>query len=97
MSLHIGFTVWGWRILALLSFLLGIAAARAGGRYARAAAICFATGVLLTMYLTIFMWGPDGDTRDGRMLYVVSQKIAVMIVVGAMLLLSRVEAAVEAR
>jgi len=90
MDMHIAFTISGWRIIVLLSLLLGAAAARAGRGYGRAAVICLITGSMIAGYSALFTWGPDGSNPSGRMVHVVAQKVAAVIIVVALIALARV-------
>lgn len=90
MDMHVTFTVWGWRVIALLSLLLGVAGFRAGGAYRRVAYTGLVTGVTLAAYSALFVWGPDGQNPRGLAVHVVSQKVAAIIVLLALISLSRV-------
>jgi hypothetical protein len=90
MDLHVSFTVWGWRIVALLALLLAVAAWRAGETYRRVARICAAAGTLLAGYVALFTWGPSGGTASSLMVHVVAQKAAAALVVMALIGLARV-------
>jgi hypothetical membrane protein len=89
LDLHIGFTEWGWRAVALLSLVLGTAFLRAGPHFRAAAITCLVTGVGLAAYTLLFTSGPDMSVESGLRVHVLSQKAAALGVVSAFIILTR--------
>lgn len=89
LDLHIAFTTWGWRAVALLALLLGAALLRAGPHFRAAATTCLVTGAGLAGYTLLFTWGPDLSVESGLRVHVVSQKAAAIGVVSALIILSK--------
>ena len=86
MRSHVNFTVWGWRVVAALTLLLGVAALRAGKRYQRVAIIALAAGAVLAAYAATFIWGPTCcSTAASLTFHVVAQKCAAIVVVATVL------------
>lgn len=90
MRLHVDFTVWGWRVIAALSLLLGIAALQARGRYRRIGFVGLVGGGMLTIYAATFIWGPACcSTTAALHFHVVAQKSAAIVVVLTLIAMSR--------
>jgi hypothetical membrane protein len=89
MDMHLAFTTWGWRIVPVIAALFGIASLNVPGFGRRVAVIWFVAAILLAAYAALFSWGPRITSVDGLVFQVVAQKAATVIVLAAVLLVSR--------
>ena len=88
MAAHVGFTVWGWRILPAIAALMAIAT-MASRRLPRSVTIAWAVlAVLLTGYSALIVWSPGWSAVSALVIAVVAQKAATVIVVAALLYLA---------
>jgi len=89
MAIHMAFTQWAWRIAPVVAGLLALASLDSPGLRRRVAAVWFVVALLLAAYAALMAWGSSAATADGLVVQVVAQKIAVAIVLAALLFVSR--------
>jgi hypothetical membrane protein len=86
MHLHVGFTMWAWRILPVAALCLGLASRHNARLRQRAALAWFGAALLLGLYAALLSWGPSVSHADGLVIQVIAQKAAAVVVVVALLI-----------
>jgi hypothetical protein len=88
MALHIGFTLFAWRIVAVASLCLTFAFIHVSTFPRRVRLTWAAMTAGLFLYVALLGWGPSPATPDGLLVDVLAQKLITVIVVGALTYLS---------
>jgi len=89
MTVHVAFTVWGWRIVTLVAGLMAIASFRSTYFHRRAAVAWLIVTVLLAMYSGIIPFAADIATANGLVIQVIAQKVASCVVVLGLIFVAR--------
>jgi hypothetical protein len=89
MDAHVAFTLWGWRIVPAIAALLAVASLNVAGFGRRVAMTWFVATMFLAAYAALLSWGPRLTTVDGLVIQVIAQKVASVVVLVAMLLVTR--------
>lgn len=89
MAVHSAFTLWAWRMTPVIAGLLAVASFHSPGVRQRVAVAWLVVAGLLAGYATLLSWGPSVTTATGLVVQVVAQKIASVVVIGALLFASR--------
>jgi len=89
MSLHVGLTLWAWRIVPAVALLLGMASHRSRRLRPRAAIAWFGTALLLAGYAGLLTWGPSVARPGGLLVQVIAQKLATVVVIVALSLAAK--------
>ena len=85
MAIHVVFTLWAWRVVALVAVLLAVATSKSA-RFDRSAAIAWAvTAVLLGVYCWMISWHFDLSTPTAFKTQVVAQKLATVVIIAGLL------------
>lgn len=85
MELHVGFTLFAFRVLPLASLLLALASACAAKVPVRVTIAWAGLTGALGLYAGFLSWGPSTTTVHGRTVDVIAQKVITTIVVGTLL------------
>lgn len=83
MGLHVGFTVWAWRLLPMVAGLMA-AASLQNSLFRRRVVLAWSlVAMLLSGYAALMAWGPSLASADGLRVQVIAQKVATVVVVSA--------------
>lgn len=88
MAIHVGFTVWAWRIMPVVAALIAVAAAQSRVLRRRVAVVWTLAAVLLTGYAALLAWGPSVQSVAGLTVQVIAQKAAACLLLSAVLYLA---------
>jgi hypothetical protein len=86
MALHVIFTMWGWRVVPVITGLFAVASLRASPHHRRAAVIWVVATGLLAGYVAVLSWGPSPLDPSGLIVQVIAQKVAASIVLLTLLI-----------
>jgi hypothetical membrane protein len=89
MAVHVAFTLWGWRLIPIVAALLAVVSFQTTGLRARVTMVCLILTVVLASYAALLTWGPSVGSGDGLVFQVVAQKIATVVVIAALLFVTR--------
>ncbi len=88
MTLHVGFTLFAFRVFPLASCFLAIASLRSKACPRRVTIAWAALTLVLVWYVGVLGWGPGLGTPDGLMINVIAQKIVAILSVSIIVYLS---------
>jgi hypothetical membrane protein len=89
MPAHIEFTMWAWRIVAVVAWLMAGAAVRSAVAPRTVQSIWVVVAALLTGYVALLAWGPNVGSQGGLAVQVIAQKAATLVVIVAVLYIAR--------
>ena len=79
MAIHVGFTVWAWRLVPLVAALMAVASLQSSLFRRRVALAWSVLAMVLTGYAALFAWGPSVASADGLRAQVIAQKAATVL------------------
>ena len=88
MAIHIRFTMWGWRLAAIVATLMAVAAAKSSFRR-RLAVVWTLLAAVLGGYALLLAWGPSLSSVDGLRTQVLAQKVATVLLTLALVYVAR--------
>jgi hypothetical membrane protein len=89
MPIHVGFTVWAWRVVPLVAACMALASVRSSLIRRRVALVWTVLALLLAGYAALLAWGPSVTSTEGLRAQVLAQKAATVMLVLALLYLAR--------
>jgi len=89
MAVHVAFTFWGWRFVALVGALMTVASFRSTLFRRQATVAWLATTIVLAAYAAMLDWGPRLDTPAGFATQVIAQKVATCVIMIGLIYVAR--------
>ena len=88
MAIHVGFTVWAWRLVPLVAALMAAASLQTPLLRRRVALVWSLLALVLAGYAALLAWGPRVASADGLRAQVIAQKAATVLLALALIYLA---------